>query len=68
MKQEEGYIYNEMMLSEMGGTYMKKEEMSGTMANSMDDLKQLGKEMEQMREQQDDEKRERDPKQFDSEE
>lgn len=47
---------------------MKKEEMSGTMANSMDDLKQLGKEMEQMREQQDDEKRERDPKQFDSEE
>ncbi|WP_141680952.1 hypothetical protein [Caryophanon tenue] len=47
---------------------MKKEELSGTMANSMDDLKQLGKEMEQMREQQDDEKRERDPKQFDSEE
>lgn len=47
---------------------MKKEEMSGTMANSMEELEKLGKEMEQMHEQQTEDHRERDPKQFDSEE
>ena len=47
---------------------MKKEEQSGSMANSMEELEQLGKEMEQMREQQEGEKRERDPKQYDDEE
>lgn len=51
-----------------GGATMKKEEMSGTMANSMEELEKLGKEMEQMHEQQTEDHRERDPKQFDSEE
>lgn len=46
---------------------MTKEQLSGSMANSMEELKQLGKEMEQMREQQDEDKRERDPQQYDEE-
>lgn len=47
----------------------KNEKVSGNMANSMEELKLLGKEMEQMHEEQgtDDKKKTKDPIQFDEE-
>lgn len=63
--------WKKIILNLFGGIYMKREEIvNGNMANTMDELKILGKQMENLRDggQLEEAERIADPQQFDDEE